>query len=835
MSADTLHPAPSRSRSLSRFLVPAIIVLTSLAIRVFALLHWGRGPIESEGAEYARIAENLRNGIGYVGIVTPGPELMFPPLYPLLICLASFLTHNFTLAGRLVSLVLGALLPLPALGIASRLFDRRVGVLAAVLFVVHPLLISLSITVMTEGPYMTLLLSSLYAVFIAMDSPSLRTWSMVGAAFGLSYLLRPEAVAPFLIAILMILISRSGDRLARGKFAGAAVIAFLLFASPEIAYIHRHTGKFRLEAKSAITTPLALLIVEKEAGTSASPPMRHEEAMKWASAAIDDHSTRIGIWLRPEVEVAQQSRVSLKDLIRLAAAAVPQNTPLFFQALSSRWFGAPFLPALAVLGMFCRPWIGSAGRDHLYFALVPVTAFLASFAVLWIFSRYYFVFVPFFLIWAANGISEIGLWAKATLNAARWKILRPAPAFILVTLLLVFTLVAYPAKAIRGLYEFEEGSPANQVQKTVGFWIRNQQSRRVTVMDRYTPLAFHAGAEFVYFPYCNSEAALRFLDAAKVDYIVLRRDENFTPYYTEWFAKGIPDPRAELVYASSGTDAGKVVVFRWHHPGEVISKMNPINPISLNAVSVTSAPTDGPLRIDKLNPRYFADRHGRIVLLTGSHTWGNLQDFGRFMPTPFDYPAYLNFLKANGHNFMRLWAWEQSNWALWRPYDWRIAPNAFLRSGPGKSLDGEPRFDIEKLNPEYFTRLRNRVKAARDVGIYVSVMLFNGFSIERKDQPFENPWNGHPFNSQNNLNAVDGSAPEFPDGRSIHSAPDASIVTFQEKYVAGVIDAVGDLDNVLYEISNEDHPRSLQWQSHIAEFIRRYEAAKGVHHPIGIT
>jgi hypothetical protein len=37
-------------------------------------------------------------------------------------------------------------------------------------------------------------------------------------------------------------------------------------------------------------------------------------------------------------------------------------------------------------------------------------------------------------------------------------------------------------------------------------------------------------------------------------------------------------------------------------------------------------PTSGPLRVSTRNPRYFEDRAGKIVYLTGSHTWTNLQD-----------------------------------------------------------------------------------------------------------------------------------------------------------------------------------------------------------------
>ena len=93
------------------------MVAASFAVRAAAWAYWQTGAIESEGAEYARIAENLRSGVGYVGLVTPGAQLNFNPLFPLLIAGTSFVTHNYELAGRVVALIMGALLPLPVFGI----------------------------------------------------------------------------------------------------------------------------------------------------------------------------------------------------------------------------------------------------------------------------------------------------------------------------------------------------------------------------------------------------------------------------------------------------------------------------------------------------------------------------------------------------------------------------------------------------------------------------------------------------------------------------------------------------------------------------------------------
>ena len=77
----------------------------------------------------------------------------------------------------------------------------------------------------------------------------------------------------------------------------------------------------------------------------------------------------------------------------------------------------------------------------------------------------------------------------------------------------------------------------------------------------------------------------------------------------------------------------------------------------------------GPLVICATNPRYFSIASGspdeqQAVYLTGSHIWNNFHDgLGpgpacSQEPEQNNYGAYLAFLKQHGHNFIRLWRWE---------------------------------------------------------------------------------------------------------------------------------------------------------------------------------
>ncbi|HEX4682842.1 MAG TPA: DUF6298 domain-containing protein [Gemmatimonadaceae bacterium] len=244
----------------------------------------------------------------------------------------------------------------------------------------------------------------------------------------------------------------------------------------------------------------------------------------------------------------------------------------------------------------------------------------------------------------------------------------------------------------------------------------------------------------------------------------------------------------------------------------------------------------GPLRVSAINPRYFADTAGRVVYVTGSHTWEDLQDGGTHDPPPvFDYERFLNTLAAEGHNFVRVWRWEQVRGNAGTSLPFWLSPTPYARSGPGLALDGKPRFDLTKFNDVYFQRLRERLRLAQRKGIYASVMLFDGWSIGQERANQGNPWLGHPFNRLNNVNGIDGDPNHDDAGTETHTLEIPGITALQEAYVRKVVDEVNDLDNVLYEISNESPRASTEWQYHMIRYLKQYEATKPKQHPVGMT
>jgi len=185
------------------------------------------------------------------------------------------------------------------------------------------------------------------------------------------------------------------------------------------------------------------------------------------------------------------------------------------------------------------------------------------------------------------------------------------------------------------------------------------------------------------------------------------------------------------------------------------------------------------------------------------------------MPDGWDlqkFSRYLDFVEYWNLNYVRLWMWEQPG-----------QTDIWLKNAEGK-------YDLNKLNPAYFEMVRSFTSEAASRGIYVGVMLFQGWSgtcdASRED------WIRHPMYKLNNVNGVDGDPDTIGYGNKVHSLENSKIVKFHEAYVRKMIDVLNEYDNIIWEIGNETIESSIPWKAHLVKFIRNYEKQKPKKHLI---
>jgi 4-amino-4-deoxy-L-arabinose transferase-like glycosyltransferase len=534
----------------------AAFVALAFALRLLTAFFFA-GMVGSEGAEYATIARNIMSGRGYSGLVTEGPELIFPPLFPALIAAFSFLTNDFEWAGRLVSMIFGALLVVPTYLIARRIFGRRTALFAGALVAVHPFLIRYSIAIFTETMFLTLILTAIYMSMRSASSPTLRNVGLAGAFYGLAYLVRQEAFAYLLLGIGFMVLAialRRPSSLRRPRTVSRLALLPLIFcvlAGPYVGWLGGQTGQFRIEAKSPLN-----LATERRVQSGMS--------IDEAAFGIDADLTPRGVWIQPNlasIESYPLSRREVFGIMAKAAEAVAKNTVAMVIAYFA--LGGPLLFGLAVLGLFSTPWGPRQTLDNAHLMAVLGLVVFGTFFIYYSNERFYLPFIPVLGIWASAGVLQLVGWAEETAEmwgASRFRQIAGATSALLAAALLLLPSLASSYARLT----------ADRAERGFKYAMVDLASRRnepLRVADSDSQLAYHANGKLIWLPFTDESTALRYLARKGTTHVVVRQSQlSFRPYLARWFENGVPGAHeAADVVSATGE---RLKIFGFDRPGE---------------------------------------------------------------------------------------------------------------------------------------------------------------------------------------------------------------------------------------------------------------------------
>jgi 4-amino-4-deoxy-L-arabinose transferase-like glycosyltransferase len=452
----------------------------------FALRAWSalRAPIiESDGVYYAELARALARGD-----LAAGLSPAWPPLYPVAIAallrLATLLGHAITpvlleACARAVSVVAGTLLLLPLHRLALRLLGPR-GALVAILFAAfHPRLVQFSGAALTESTFAACLVSGVAALAAGQSA-------LAGAAFGLSYLARPEGlplgVGCWLAALLA---GRGRPWRERRRWAFPAALAlvaapYALFVSLELGHpslgekgAYNFWREYRVEYARAYAEPAGLSerVADSPALARGIPPPRVHA---------------LGFVARePRLVIARSAR----NLGEILASSYPVAV-------------YPLVALLALVGLVRLtpgPW---------WTVLVPAALFPLLYAPFTVDRRFFVPAIPLVALLAAGGFE-----ALATALAARTR--SPGPARRLANgalACLVAGSLLYLALRVRPIDDAPE-------HRAAGLWLAGHRARARAgsapgpiVLSRKPWVAFYAGGLVAELPEGELE---RILDRAR--------------------------------------------------------------------------------------------------------------------------------------------------------------------------------------------------------------------------------------------------------------------------------------------------------------------------------
>ena len=238
------------------------------------------------------------------------------------------------------------------------------------------------------------------------------------------------------------------------------------------------------------------------------------------------------------------------------------------------------------------------------------------------------------------------------------------------------------------------------------------------------------------------------------------------------------------------------------------------------------------LSIYSSNPAYFQSPDGQPVLMMGDYEASWVAPTGIPIDPNLDYVVFFDTLKANHLNFAKLWInyGVEAEYDSETPFDeyhrFNILP--YLRVGPGLAKDGRPKYDLTQFNPYYFERVAAACAAARERGIYLHLVLIDGWIFRVPEL-----WRYHAYNIDNNVNHVDGDPKRTgmstdPEQGSC-SLGNTGVLEVEKAYIRHIVDAVNEFDNILFEVSNENY-YNLRWELSLAEYVHEYEKSKPRRH-----
>jgi 4-amino-4-deoxy-L-arabinose transferase-like glycosyltransferase len=530
----------------------AILVL-GLAMRV-GWMATQAPVINSDGGEYAMMAEHLVRQHALIGSYE-GPEILYAPLYPVLIAAAMLIVRNSETAAHVISLISGTALIAIVFLLAQRVYGRPVAYISAALVAFHPLLIALSGSVYNEALYVTLWLATVCCAQRALDLQHRRDSLVLGVCVGLLYLSRVEAAAyvAFLAAALTIVgVLRKQVRTA-STHAALMCIAFMLLAAPYVAFFYVHTHHVRFEAKWDINYTM---LRNRLAGMNGAE----------AAWGLADDLTVKGPLLAP-IEFVDFTPYShrLTEQFGSLISVARRNAQDVYHTLLGHHIASPVVLALLIVGWCRQAWSNRRLKDE-----ALLFGFAASIIVVTLTSataeeRYLFPIVPILLLWSSNGLRElagwIGGWELMSDQGVRADRIAAAVQFAAAAILVG---LAIGAERRDGNFAWSRSLEASAA-RDAGLWLAKQstKSKRIAV-NGWPVVPYYAKGTMIAFPYGNQDAILQHISKKAVDFIVLDSAEaHVLPMIGEWISHGIPDPHPRLVYDKTSSPDVRFVIYQW--------------------------------------------------------------------------------------------------------------------------------------------------------------------------------------------------------------------------------------------------------------------------------
>lgn len=516
-----------------------LVLLSAAFVLKIYLLYERSLCIDPDEGYYLLLAHNLISGNGYS--LNGLPNIVFPPLLPLMISAFSVLWRDIQFTLMFITAISGAMIGAVCYLLARRKFSPFASVFCAFLALFS---YQLNAFLPIPKPYIgslyrgseilncLLVLSAIYFFvrFIEKD----RVWLSIlsGCCLAGAYLTRPEGLLFFIVMLLgLSLITLLGQVSVSRKSMLFFVLSFILLSSPYWIYLRTVTGEWSLSGKIAASRQYreALLrVIEEEEWR---PFQRIHYSFDRQHLEMTD-----AYWgYHPMLESG--NRVSGGSLVGNAV----ENLRLYYlvpKILLPVYILVFFLIGLAV-GIY-KAVKRKSIVDAVLLLLVPYSIMIV--ALSYPIPRHHLFLVPMFCIYCVEG-----MWFLLEL-AARWRAVIKQVLLVLFSLVLVaFMAVEYMSAFEKNVLNNHEFTRAQMAKYRISQFLREHEAR--VVMSSYPDIAVGAASDWQVKPLTDLASLTEFGKKKGVDYLVIRRPlkGQYSYYIIDLEASYIPQGTGDPV------------------------------------------------------------------------------------------------------------------------------------------------------------------------------------------------------------------------------------------------------------------------------------------------
>jgi len=523
-------------------LLAIYIALRTLAWKNTTLLE------DTDSTSYLWYIAFLMEWPSFGQIVNLDPD--FSPFYPFLATLFSLPGWSPEFSARLCSFVFSIGLFFAIAGIGNRLTARPSEIAIGLLLLCFtPILISLSISVLTEPSYIATVYIGLWLFLTQYKLPTLDKAALLGLVFGLSFLNRLEgliflAVIPF-FQLLHYYIDKKRNYNLKHLVVWTLMFStcFIVIITPQIWRVSEKMGHFALNGRQVYS-----VIMNNPDGKSLSE--------KIFGLDYSDSETNIE-YLRVHYEPVKQM-----------AANIPLTTyPIqflkhlsgFYRVESAQLLG----PLVIVFFAFGLLALYLSGR--IYESLMAITfigtTLLPSLLTPYL-ERHVAIILPLIALIAGIGIAYV---ARTLLENTRFR-QRGVTLLSLLFVAATIVLLAPPlGKAVITPPKFNDEYSHAELQKPLEL-VRNiatnELHRKAVIVGERGYLAHYSGAKQLYLPYTDLQRLIKFCELNKADFLYFSHQRVQThPFFVDYLQNGLPKNFA-LLYFGLDYQGSKVVLYR---------------------------------------------------------------------------------------------------------------------------------------------------------------------------------------------------------------------------------------------------------------------------------